>query len=515
MGTDGSPAGMVRHWARTRPDAPAVSTGGGRSLTFAELDAVSSRLARALLAAGAAPGDRVAFLGRDATTWAVTLVGASKVRAMGVPLNWRLSRPETAEVIADAEPVAVVCEPEFLPLLGLPAVEGAEPQVVVDGAAVPLDAWLAGHDAADPGLPAEPGDVAFLFYTSGTTGRPKGVQLANRNIAANLAKPAPWTIGPGDTVFVPAPTFHVSGSGWLFLCLGVGAHALYVRDIVPADVLRLLESERVTHALVVPALLQMLVRHPVAQEIDFSRLRTLIYGGSPIAPAVLVEARELLGCDLVQGYGLTETCGPITFLGPADHAPGAPEHRLASAGRAVEGVELSVRDPATGEPLPAGDVGEIWTRSDMVMAGYRNRPAEQDAAMTPDGWFRTGDAGYLDADGYLFVTDRVKDMIVSGGENVYPVEVENVLMNHPAIADAAVIGVPHERWGETVKALVVARGGPPAPDEVIAYCRERLAHYKCPTSVDVVDDLPRNPSGKILKRDLRAAYWPAHGRSVG
>jgi len=517
MKIDASLAHMVRHWSRVRPRATAITVGGQGSLSYRDLDELTSRFANGLRAVGVGAGQRVAFLGRDTRTWATALVGASKVRAAGVPLNWRLARPEMAEILADADPAVIVCEPQLLPLLGLPAgAPGEGACIVIDGVAAPLRGWLDEQSDRDPGGEPEPEDLAFLFYTSGTTGRPKGVELANRSVSANLAKAAPWTIGPDDVVFVPAPMFHLSGSGWLFLCLARGAHALYVFEVVPAEVLRLFETYCVTHALVVPAVLQMLARDPVAPEIDYSALQMIIYGGSPISTTVLAEAREVFGCELTQSYGMTESNGPITFLWPIDHSPDAPAHRLTSAGRPVDDVEVAVYDPVTCERVAPGQVGEVWTRSDLLMSGYRNRPAEQRAAITQDGWLRTGDAGYFDADGYLYITDRIKDMIVSGAENIYPAEVENTLMDHPDIADAAVIGVPHEKWGETVKAVVVARAGTALKaGQVIDYCRGQLAHYKCPTTVDVVDDLPRNPSGKILKRVLRERYWPTDGRRVG
>lgn len=517
MKVDASLAHMVRHWSSVHPHATAITVGGRGSLGYRELDELTSRFANGLRAIGVGAGQRVAFLGRDTRTWATALVGASKVRAAGVPLNWRLARPEMAEILADADPAVVVCEPQLLPLLGLPAgAPDADACIVIDGVVTSLAAWLAEQNPVDPGGEPEPEDIAFLFYTSGTTGRPKGVQLSNRSVSANLAKPAPWSIGPDDVVFVPAPTFHLSGSGWLFLCLARGAHALYVNEIVPAEVLRLFETQCVTHALVVPAVLQMLARDPVAPQIDYSALRMIIYGGSPISTTVLAEAREMFGCELTQSYGMTESNGPITFLAPADHAPDAPAHRLTSAGRPVDGVEVAVFDPLAAERLRPGQVGEVWTRSDLLMTGYRNRPDEQRAAITADGWLRTGDAGYFDDDGYLYITDRIKDMIVSGAENIYPAEVENTLMDHPGVADAAVIGVPHEKWGETVKAVVVARPGAMLEaGAIIDYCREHLAHYKCPTTVDIVADLPRNPSGKILKRVLRENYWPTDGRRVG
>ena len=255
-------------------------------------------------------------------------------------------------------------------------------------------------------------------------------------------------------------------------------------------------------------MIQMLLGVPGAADRDYSALRSIAYGASPITTPVLKSALRTFGCSLYGIYGLTESTGGVIQLDPADHDPGGPrEHLLRSAGRPLPWVELRIVDPATGAESAAGETGEVWLRAPNVTPGYFNRPQETAAALTADGWLRTGDGGYLDADGYLFLTDRIKDMIVSGGENVYPVEVEEALAQHPDVAEVAVIGVPDERWGETVKALVVARpGSAPTADELIAFARERLAGYKLPRSVDFVEELPRTPSGKVLKRELRKRY---------
>ena len=270
-----------------------------------------------------------------------------------------------------------------------------------------------------------------------------------------------------------------------------------------------------------PPLLQFLLATPGLAETDFSSLRTIVYGASPISEEVLVGTMNATGVPLSQVYGMTETTGVVTMLAAEDHDPGGPKaHLLRSAGRPVDGVELRIVDPATMRECAEGEVGEVWTRSSQNLRAYFANP-EATAAVYPEGrdadgigWLRTGDAGYL-RDGYLFIHDRVKDMIVSGGENIYPAETENVLMQHPAVSDVAVIGVPHEKWGETVKAVIVPAGGQDANDEeLIVWCRERLAHYKCPSSVDRVEAIPRNPTGKILKTELRAPYWKGRERMV-
>jgi long-chain acyl-CoA synthetase len=278
-------------------------------------------------------------------------------------------------------------------------------------------------------------------------------------------------------------------------------------------VLDQLERLRVTNAVFVPTMLRLLTAVPGAAGRDYSALRSIAYGASPITTPVLKAALGTFRCSLYGIYGLTESTGGVVQLDPADHEPDGPRaHLLRSAGRPLPWVELRVVDPDTGAEREPGEVGEVWLRAPNVMRGYHGRPEETAAALTRDGWLRTGDGGYLDGEGYLFLTDRIKDMIVSGGENVYPVEVEEALAQHPDVAEVAVIGVPDERWGETVKALVVLRSGAePEPGELVAFARERLAGYKLPRSLDFVDDLPRTPSGKVLKRELRARY--AAGRS--
>jgi long-chain acyl-CoA synthetase len=302
--------------------------------------------------------------------------------------------------------------------------------------------------------------------------------------------------------------FHIGGIGWTYCGLWHGATTILVRDFEPTGVLDILERRRVTNAVLVPTMLQMLTAVPGAAKRDYSALRSIAYGAAPITTPVLKATLQTFGCALLGLYGLTESTGGVVALEPEDHDPGGPrEHLLRSAGRPYPWVELRIADPATGGPVGADVVGEVWLRGPNVTPGYFNRPAETGAALTPDGWLRTGDGGYVDEDGYLFLTDRIKDMIVTGGENVYPVEVEEALAQHADVAEVAVIGVPHPHWGEAVKALVVPRpGARTRPDDLIAFARERLAGYKLPRSVDFVNELPRTPSGKVLKRELRERF---------
>jgi len=501
-------AAALRHWAAVRPDAPALTfvAGGsaGPTSSYAELDRRSNRVANALVADGVEPGRFVAHLGRNRAGYPPLLYGASKARATLVGLNWRLTAAELAPLLADSRPTVLVVDDEFA-ATAHEAIERAGHSPVVHRGD-DLDGWLS-PDERDTGLDPRPDDLALIFYTSGTTGAPKGAMLTVGGLVANLRREVPWTMTPDSNVLVCSPTFHTAGAGWVYLTGYEGGHCVLLRDPAPGDILTTLAAQRITHALLVPAVIQALMNDPRLTDTDLSQLRTLVYGASPISPVLLAAALAAFRCEFAQAYGMTETGGPITYLWPDDHDP-ADELRLRSAGRPPAGIEVRVVDPETGEPCPPGEFGEVWTRSDQQLIGYLNRPEATAAALVDGGWLRTGDGGHLAADGYLYLTDRLSDVIISGAENVYPVEVEHVLTAHPAVADAAVIGVPDERWGETVRAVVVARPGATVDvDELIAWCRERLAHYKAPTGVDVVDALPRNPSGKVLRRVLRAPHW--------
>ena len=312
------------------------------------------------------------------------------------------------------------------------------------------------------------------------------------------------------------PLFHIGGSGWALCAMSRGGRSIIFRDVDPSLLLQLIETEGITEMFLVPAVLMFLLATPSLTTTDLSSLRLIFYGASPISEDVLVKCMAAFGCGFCQVYGMTETTGAITALPFEDHDPDGPRRGLLrSAGKPHETVELRIVEPDSGKDADVGEVGEIWTRSPYNMDGYWGKEQETTATIDADGWLRTGDAGYFDADGYLYLHDRIKDMVVSGGENIYPAEVENVLLSHPTIVDAAVIGVPDERWGETVKAIVVLAPGAELDEpDVIAHCRGQLAHYKCPTSVDTADALPRNPSGKILKRELRAPYWAGQERSI-
>lgn len=495
-------AELIRAHAAVRPDA-ACLTFGDETLSFRELDARSSRVASALRAAGVGPGERVVIVARNGPVFYELLFGCAKAGAILVPVNWRLSAREVAEILRDAAPRLVL--------------SGAEQRAMTPpGHTVPCliveDDYAAWRDAAPPADPrhrSSPDDTLALLYTSGTTGRAKGVMISHRNLSytARMAREM-WGFTAGSVNLVAMPLFHIGGLGYGLMALTQGGQTVLQQQPVPGPVLEAISRHRVTHAFFVPTVIQMLVNQPGVDALQLKSLERLVYGASPITETLLRRAIDVFECGFNHAYGMTETAGTVVTLQPHEHDPGGPNAaRLRSCGRPVPWVELAIVDPSTGERVPAGTVGEIWVRSPMVTPGYWNRPADTAAAITADGWLKTGDAAEQDADGYVYIRDRYKDMIVSGAENVFPAEVENVLGKHPAVAEIAVIGVAHERWGETVKAVVVpAPGATPTPAELISFARERLAHYKCPTSVEFVTALPKSAAGKILKRELRATY---------
>lgn len=507
---------IVRRHAREQGDRPAV-TFEGTTTTFVTLDQRSNRVAQALAAAGVGPGARVAYLDRNRPEYFDVLFGAAKVGAVCVAVNWRLSAREVAHVLEDAGALVLFVGADFAAL-----VEQVE-DAVAGTAIVALDghdrwpslaAWAGGHEDADPGFGSASDTVALQLYTSGTTGLPKGVLLTNRNLFAMVDAAGPvWGFRADMVGLGVSPLFHIAGSGWNLMVLAYGGHVVLHREVDAEAILRDIPKHGVTHAILVPAILQMILDRREAGGADPTTLETVVYGASPISDDVLLALFDAFDCDFVQGYGLTETSGAVTVLPAADHDRTRPE-LLRSCGGPLPGVELRIVDPESGVECPEGAVGEVLIRAGQVMAGYWNNPEATAEVLSEDGWFRSGDAGYL-LDGRLYLHDRIKDMIVSGAENVYPAEVENVLMRHPDIVDAAVIGVPDERWGEAVKAVVVvAQGVILSADDVIAHARADLAHYKCPRSVDFVAELPRNPSGKVLKRELRAPYWAGRERQI-
>ncbi|GAT10447.1 long-chain-fatty-acid--CoA ligase [Mycolicibacterium novocastrense] len=504
-------ADIARVFGAERRDAVALIS-GERTATFGDLDTRSNRVAQALRAAGVGFGDRVAFVEKNGIEFFEVACALSKLGAVVVPVNWRLAPPEMLHIIDDAGAKVVIVGGEFFS--HMEAIEDRLDALVVAVGEHPrwpdFDRWISTYPAEDPWVTTQPDDIAFLMYTSGTTGSPKGVMLTNDNYFCKATGIADkWRFDADSVSLAVMPMFHMAGSGWALVGLCEGARTVVLRDVDPSAILDAVARHGITNMLLVPVVIQRLLETPGVATTDFSALRAIVYGASPITDDVLVRALERFNCDLLQVYGQTETTGSITQLDRHD-----PE-LLRSCGKPFDWVEVRIVDDA-GRDVPTGAVGEVWTRSRQNMRGYWNNPAATAATVTPDGWLKTGDAGYVDAEGYVYLHDRVKDMIVSGGENVYPTEVENVLMTHPEVADVAVIGVPDPTWGEAVKAVVVpAPGCSPSEVRLIAYARERLAGFKLPKSVSFAEDLPRTPSGKILKRALREPYWDGVGRRIG
>jgi long-chain acyl-CoA synthetase len=513
-----SVAAIIRDRAKADPEALAI-TGDGRPLTFGELDERSSRLACALAGLGVSRGDRVAYLDQNATEFWETMFAAAKLGAVMTPLNFRLAPPELAAILADAEPAVLVAASAILAILPPGTVPAATQVAAVGRDPVPgvldYEDLLQSGDAVDPGADATGTDLAVIMYSSGTTGASKGVCITAGNLLSAVATfVAEFTPDAGSRSLVPPPYYHIAASGWSLIALSVGGTVVQVREPRPDHLLALMQRHATTHAALVPAIIQIMLELPEARTADFSSLRTVVYGASPISAWLLRRAVDLFQADFTQSYGLTETVGVGTLLRPADHRSADPA-RLSSAGQAAAGVEIGVVDPESGAPLPAGQTGEIVIRGRNVTPGYWRRADATAALFLPGGWLRTGDAGQLDADGYLTIADRIKDIIISGGENIIPAEVERVLTEHDDVLEAAVVGIPSHRWGETAAAFVTRRPGSEVTDEdLLAFCRERLARYKCPTRIEWVAALPRNPSGKVLRRELRAPFWQHEDRQV-
>lgn len=507
---------LVRKHAAARPDHTALVCGDtGRSWSYADLDRVTDSIAVKLSGLGVISGDRIGILAMNAPEYFLWLYGGNKLGGVTVAVNWRLAQPEIAYILDNAEVKVLLIGEEFLDSLGridLPE----QVQIVVLGnpgnSGYPsLEQWLEAIDGAPPTVEVEPGDTCYQLYTSGTTGSPKGVEITHSNLLEILPN-NPHRMSADTVNLVCMPLFHVAGSVWGTLTHYWGGTAIVLREVDVPKIFDLIPNYHVTHSMFVPAVLQGMVAVPGVEDIDFSSLNVIVYGASPITEAVLTQSMKIFGCQFIQAYGLTETTGAGTQLSPEDHDPGGDRaHLLRSCGRPPKGGDVRIIDDK-GKPCPDGEIGEICTKGPFNMKGYWKNPEATRKAFTGE-WFHTGDAGYM-KDGYLYIHDRLKDMIISGGENIYPAEVENALMNHPDVADCAVIGVPSDKWGETTMAIVTRKGGKASETELIEHCRKLLAHYKCPTAVAWMDTIPRNPSGKILKRELREPYWDGREREV-
>lgn len=504
-------------------EALGIVDGGYRSTWSDHADRVA-RLCNALgHTLGVSPGDRFAVLALNGhpflELWHAAFLGAGVIN----PLNLRLAPKELAYILADSATEVVFTDATFAPLLAAARAEaGADDPVrrvvLIGEGDVPHDvAYETLLAAASPELPPEPeeSDPVVLMYTGGTTGLPKGVLIEHRAEMLNLYHGA-MTIGNLriGTFLMQTPMFHAASMLGILGPPIFGGRVVFIPMYQPDAVLDLIETHQVTDTLMVPTMIGLCLASDKYSPQRLASLERLIYGASPMPEAILDRLqRDLPDLELVQGYGMTEGCSTLTLLLPEDHQPGSP--RLRSVGRPVLGAQVSIRDE-TGRPLPRGEIGEVCARGGQMMREYWNQPEATEEAFR-GGWYHTGDAGYLDEDGYLFLVDRVKDMIVTGGENVYSAEVESAISTHPGVAQVAVIGIPHETWGEAVHAVVVPRAGAEVSvDAVIAHARASVAGYKVPKSVELRSEpLPLSGAMKVLKRELRAPWWEGRGKSIG
>ena len=502
---------FLRHWADERPERVALRQ-DDRSDNYAQLEDRTARIASMLLAAGLKKGDRIAWIGKNSDLYFSLFYGAARVGIVMVPIGWRLAPAEWVYMVKDAE-TRILFTGEGFDGAGDALVGEVERVIGEDEARALIDATARVEFAA-----AGPDDAVLQLYTSGTTGNPKGAVLSNRNLFA-LRKHAEgsdqaYTKWDDDeVVLVAMPCAHIGGTGLGIMAVAAGLPAFVLAEFTPDAVFDAIETGGVTRLFIVPAALHIMLQQPRCTQVDYSRLKYILYGAAPMPLELLRQCMTVFNAEFIQVYGMTETTGTITMLPPEDHDPNG-NARMRSAGKPLPGVEIRIVDGA-GEDLAPREVGEIWTRSSNNMVGYWKLPDATKGTVADGGWIRTGDAGFLDEDGYLFIHDRVKDMIISGGENVYPAEVESAIFGHPDVLEVAVIGIPDDKWGESVKAICVPRPGASIDsDSVIAWARDKIAAFKVPKSVDVIAALPRNATGKILRKDLRAPYWEGRERQV-
>ena len=504
--------------ARDHADRTAYETPHAR-WSFADVELAVHRVAARLRGLGVQPGERVAALTKQTAEATVLVLAAAHIGAVCCPVNWRLSAIEMRQVVQDSGARFLMADTEFMPVafaMDLPQRTTIVPTLDSGAPGDPpgLLRW-AGDDAADvPAWPAQPSDTALQLYSSGTTGLPKGVELMHDNLLALCEDvPRELALDARSANLNVLPVFHIAGIGMSLAVLLSGGKTVAWPDFRPAQVIAGMAEHGITHSFLVPSMIQILLQTPGVEQGDYSRLQLIGYGASPVTEHVLQEALRVFGCPLTQTYGMTETTGMVVALRPHDHDPNGPRaHLLSAAGEALANTQLRIVDTISLQDLPDGEVGEILIRSRQNMRQYWRNPQATAEALLPadDGaqppWLRTGDSGYLQV-GYLYIRDRIKDMVISGGENIYPIEIENVLATHPAVADCAVIGVADTTWGEAVQACIVLRPGAQATEaEIMDFCRERIARYKCPRRVVFLDALPRNPSGKVLKKMLRERY---------
>jgi acyl-CoA synthetase (AMP-forming)/AMP-acid ligase II len=495
-GADAAVEARVRHFARVQPDAVAV-IGLHRTITYRELDEAADRAATALARYQVGPGSRVAWLGRNDIGYVITMLGTRRRGACLAGLNWREPPAELRRACALIAPTVLVADSANASA-ATSASEDAGAVITLSAERIPWD-----DEPSDPAavLTAGACDDCMLYFTSGSTGRPKAVvhryDRVNRNIVSLLPG-----FEPGAVTLIIPPVFHVAGAVWVQQTLVTGATMVFPRD--GSTILQTISGFGVTHALMVPTLIQMMLAEQAASGLEAPRLRVIAYGTSPITSTLLRTAMDRFRCSFIQCYGTTEAGGVMTMLGAGDHQLGGPHAgRMASAGRPLPGVTVQAVQPGTGQACTSGQTGELCVRTPLAMTGYWGDPRATAAVLDADGWLHTRDLGYLDDDGYVYVVGRLDDVIITGGENVHPAEVENVLSGLPGLAAACVTGVPDERWGQAVAVAIVRVDPSLSEQQVLGHCRAHLAGYKCPRLIVFMNELPRNATGKVIRTQVR------------
>lgn len=508
--------------ARFYPEKTAIIDGDVK-ISFAQFNMRVNRLGNAIKAMGAIKGDRIAVLNHNCHQYIELYFAGAKLGAPVVPLNYRFNPSELTYVMKDSGAKIIFFGKEYAPAIEAmkKSTTTVEYCVCIDGSipgAKNYEEILSAASASEVISKTSEEDIAILGYTGGTTGKPKGVMTTHRNVITSCYNTAlERNLSTADIFLNVPPVFHAGGANSMFAFAFLGATNVFMSSGGNIDaILATVEKHKITDLVLVPTLIMSLLENPNFKKYDLRSLKAVYYGTAPIAVEPLKRMIKLMNCKLSQTYGMTESFVPIAMLKPEDHVlegNAENEQRMASAGRAVMGVKIKIVDDK-GQEVETGSIGEIVVKGENVMKGYWKKP-KLTKEVLKDGWLATGDMGRMDALGYLYVVDRKKEMIISGGENIYAKEVEDVLFSHPCVAQAVVIGVPDDKWGEAVKGLVIKKSGAEVSEqELIDYCKNCLASYKKPRSIEFMDSFPKSTAGKVLKRELRQKYWEGKERKI-